>query len=123
MPKFEYRASIEEARGWQLYKKSLDWELVDRAEAAARNKHGPAFDELEVETSITVDGEDLLVTFTWGDENALSATRRVMMSKHSSTSTSTSTATPSSKTASPKACGCSSGTCRSPATTPSKPTG
>lgn len=80
MPKFEYRASIEEARGWQLYKKSLDWELVDRAEAAARNKHGPAFDELEVETSITVDGEDLLVTFTWGDENTLPTTRRVRVS-------------------------------------------
>ena len=79
MPKFEYRVSIEDARGWELYKKSLDWELVDRAETAGIDKYGLAFHNLDVDTTISVDGNDFLVTFTWR-EGDLPATRRVRVS-------------------------------------------
>ena len=79
MPKFEYRVSIEDARGWELSKKSLDWELVDRAETAGIDKYGLAFHNLDVDTTISVDGNDFLVTFTWR-EGDLPATRRVRVS-------------------------------------------
>ena len=68
MPKFIYRVPTPDALGWELYKQSLNWELTDRAEAAAREEHGPSFDDIEVDTSITTDGENFVVTFTWGDD-------------------------------------------------------
>ena len=68
MPEFVHRTPINEAMSWELYKQSLNWELTDRAEAAAQAEHGPTFDELETETRITTEGEDFVVTFTWGDD-------------------------------------------------------
>lgn len=79
MPKFQYRAKVDEAMCWELYKKSLEWELTDRAEAAAREKYGPAFDNLEVETRVTTEDGHFVVTFTWR-EGDLPATRRVRVS-------------------------------------------
>ncbi len=79
MPKFEYRASIEDAMSWELRKESLNQALIDGAEAAARKRYGPGFDDLDVDTSITVDGSDFLITFAWR-EGDLPATRRVRVS-------------------------------------------
>lgn len=79
MPEFEYRVSVDEAMNWELYKKSLEWELTDRAEAAARDKYGTAFDDLEVDTRITTEDGQFVVTFTW-EEDDLPAQRRVRVS-------------------------------------------
>lgn len=80
MPEFQYRVSVDEAMSWQLFKKSLEWELTDRAEAAARDKYGPAFDDLEVDTRVTTEDGHFIVTLTWPDQNTLPATRRVRVS-------------------------------------------
>lgn len=79
MPKFEYRVSQDEALGWQLYKKTLNWELIDRAELAARDQYGPDFINLEVDTNVALDGDDFVVTFEWGEDD-LPAKRRVRVS-------------------------------------------
>lgn len=80
MPKFEYRVSIEDAMSWELRKESLNQALTDGAESAARKRYGPGFDDLDVNTSITVDGSDFLITFAWPDQHDLPATRRVRVS-------------------------------------------
>lgn len=76
MPRFEYRAPVQDAMNWALHQQSLNWALTDAAEHHARNKYGPAFDDIEVDTSITREGDDFLITLTWPDD-ALPATRRV----------------------------------------------
>ena len=58
----EYRVSVVEALGWELYKKSLGWELTDLAEdfvAAAR----PGFKDEEATAEIVVEGKDFVVRF------------------------------------------------------------
>lgn len=79
MPEFQYRVSVDEAMSWELHRASLRWALIDRAETAARDKYGPAFDDLEVDTRVTTEDSHFIVTFTWRDGD-LPATRRVRVS-------------------------------------------
>lgn len=59
---FERRFPLDEATGWQLYEKSLSWELVDRAEASVAEEV-EGFHDIEAESQITVEGGEFVVRF------------------------------------------------------------
>lgn len=65
---FTYYVSVAEALTWQLYKKSLHWELTDAAECAAicadiKGENGEKFSDVECDTEIKVDGDRFAVSF------------------------------------------------------------
>lgn len=76
MPEFTHRVPVDAAMSWELHKQTLNWALTDAAERAARAKYGSAFDDLEVDTRITSEDGDFIVTFAWRDGD-LPTTRRV----------------------------------------------
>lgn len=64
---FTHFVKIEEAMAWPLYKESLNWALVDRADEEARKAGllvgGVPFAEAEVSSKIEIIGEKFCVTF------------------------------------------------------------